>query len=330
MLLFIPTSCLLLLLCLLPASDGRAPSTLQGDEQLDREDQVARTPKEEPGKKISVLQLSDDNDHTADADGEYTHAHLTKPGMPRDFTLCIAFRVETWYTEFTGSFMYVLKDKNGKSWSYIMVGMGSPVQHKTIYAVSMGKVWFEVKTDSLLFPTVWTRMCLSNDAGSGRVRLAVDGKIWMDEIYPDALEEDVNRPLDLDMDVGYRSRAPSLEFVGEFVDLNIFSSALSTTRMIALTQAGSAECGSPGDFLNWAEPSWQKFSPLENASDSVWYLHSQARLMDVEELDGPCHRQSVYNVFTVTFKAHSDCMHHCQKIGQGRSPPVRRSRSRRP
>ena len=152
MVLSIPTSCLLLLLCLLPVSDGSTLPIPQGDGELDREDQLARKPKEEPGNKISVLQVSDDNDHTADADGEYTHVHLTKPGMPRDFTLCIAFRAETWYTEFTASFMYVLKGKNGKSWSYIMVGMGSPDQHKTIYAVTIGKVWFQVKTDSLVFP----------------------------------------------------------------------------------------------------------------------------------------------------------------------------------
>ena len=114
----LPTSCqLLLLLSHLPVSHSRAPSTLQGDREDMLEEQpgqVARTPKEEPSKKISVLQLSDDNDHTADADGEYTHAHLTKPGFPRDFTLCVAFRVEAWYTEFTGSYIYVLKGKNGE------------------------------------------------------------------------------------------------------------------------------------------------------------------------------------------------------------------------
>ena len=123
--------------------------------------------------------------------------------------------------------------------------------------------------------------------------LAVDGKIWMDEVYPDSVEEkDLNRPLDLAVDIGFRRRAPSLEFAGEFVDLNIFSSALSTARMVGLTQSGSEECGGPGDFLNWAEPSWQQFSKMDNITDNVWTLHSHARLMDVEELDGPCHRQS--------------------------------------
>ena len=41
------------------------------------------------------------------------------------------------------------------------------------------------------------------------------------------------------------------------------------------------------------------------------------------ELEGPCRRESKLTVYTADFEYHSDCMEHCQKLGQGRSPPVR-------
>ena len=88
--------------------------------------------------------------------------------------------------------------------------------------------------------------------------------------------------------------------------------------MIAMTQAGSEECGSPGDFLSWEE--------------AKWHLTSRARKLMVGELEGPCRMESTLHVYAVNFKYHgaatngdkvSGCMEHCHKIGRGRSPPVR-------
>ena len=76
-----------------------------------------------------------------------------------------------------------------------------------------------------------------------------------------------------------------------------------------MTQAGSEVCGVPGDFLSWEE--------------KVWTLHSQAKMVKVDELEGPCRREREMHVFTADFELHSDFMHHCEKLGKGRSPPVR-------
>ena len=42
-----------------------------------------------------------------------------------------------------------------------------------------------------------------------------------------------------------------------------------------------------------------------------------------EELEGPCRRDSAMNVFTANYNQHSECMYHCEKLGKGRSPPIR-------
>ena len=38
--------------------------------------------------------------------------------------------------------------------------------------------------------------------------------------------------------------------------------------------------------------------------------------------EGPCRRESQVQVFTADFDYHGDCMWHCTKIMDGRSPPV--------
>ena len=92
----------------------------------------------------------------------------------------------------------------------------------------------------------------------------------------------------------------------------------ATASMAALTEAGSEECGAPGDYVSWEEEDWK--------------LTSQARIEMVEDLQGPCRRESEVTVYTAIFKYHSaatnkakvsGCMEHCEKLGQGRSPPVR-------
>ena len=90
--------------------------------------------------------------------------------------------------------------------------------------------------------------------------------------------------------------------------LNIFSSPLSPERMVAITQAGSEDCGAPGDFVSWVDAGWQ--------------LHSQASIQ-MEALEGPCQRESPLHVYSADFAAHSECMQHCEKLSKGRSPPVR-------
>ena len=76
---------------------------------LGREDQpppgyAARQPKIESGKQTAVIDVSDDIDQETDSSGEYTGASLTKPEMPKDFTICGAFRMEAWTTPFSKCF----------------------------------------------------------------------------------------------------------------------------------------------------------------------------------------------------------------------------------
>ena len=53
-------------------------------------------------------------------------------------------------------------------------------------------------------------------------------------------------------------------------------------------------------------------------------MHSQAKVVGVDkDWEGPCRRESKVHVFNAHFEWYQDCMHHCQKISGGRSPPVR-------
>ena len=169
-----------------------------------------------------------------------------------------------------------------------------------------------VNTASKWFPLTWTRVCVSFDTVSFTVTIVIDGKVMYEKVRQEDMEKDVNRPINLNITLGYKvdKWGYSEENTGQYSHLNIFSSPLSLKRMVAMTTAGSEECGAPGDFLSWEEADWQ--------------ILSQARMVSVDEQEeGPCRRESVMHVFTANFNDHSQCMHHCQKLGKGRSPPVR-------
>ena len=89
--------------------------------------------------------------------------------------------------------------------------------------------------------------------------------------------------------------------------VNMYSSPLTTASMVALT-ISEEECNAPGDVISW--------------EGATWKLSSKARIQMVEEFEGPCRRGSSLDVFQPS-SSHKDCMEHCQKLGQGRSPPVR-------
>ena len=235
--------------------------------------------------------------------------------MPNDFTICSAYKIEAWTTPFTTVILYVLTAQPVVAYSsaYVTINAGDTF---TEFRVSIGNVHNDVRSDEVLFPLTWTRLCLSLDRMTGKIRLVVNGEVVIDKDHKEALDEDDWRPADLDLVLGYRW--DGIELTGTISQLNIFSSPLPTARMVALTSAGGEECGAPGDYVSWEEEDWK--------------LTSQARMEMVGELEGPCRRESEVTVYTAHFEYHgvatnpgkvSGCMEHCEKLGQGRSPPVR-------
>ena len=225
------------------------------------------------------------------------------PDLPRVFTFCTAFMVETWTTGTTEAVLWQLKDESGDRWAYISMYAS---QTYTEFEVSLGKVSLVRHNDRVLFPLTWTHVCLSLDSASGRLVLVVDGEVLEESVQQEVLEDNGNRPVNLSVVLGYNFATGS-EYTGITSMLNIFSSSLSTSRMVAVTSAGGVECGAPGDLLSWEEAEWQ--------------LISGARIELVEE--EPCRRESDMTVYSADFQYQIQCMNHCPKIGSGRSPPVR-------
>ena len=57
---------------------------------------------------LKVLDFSADKDHEPDINGEYTGATLEAGPLPESFTICSAFMVEAWTTEFSSAYMFAL------------------------------------------------------------------------------------------------------------------------------------------------------------------------------------------------------------------------------
>ena len=251
---------------------------------------------------VKVLDFSADNDQQPDNNGEYTEAIQDFGPLPETFTICVASMSEAWTTPFPAHRMWNVIHPDGNQWAY---NYFDATEH--YYEAEVGPVSMINTTEGLIFPTTWVRNCLA--VGTTKLRMVADGELLMEKEYKS--EEDKSRPanllirLGLDIDAWDFAR----EFTGRVADLNVFKSDLSVDRMKGITTAGGKECGAPGDLVNWEE--------------AEWTLHSQAKWIEVDrEWEGPCRRESQVQVFTADFTYHKDCMHHCQKISGGRSPPV--------
>ena len=244
-----------------------------------------------------ILDFSLDSDHEPDSNGSYTSATLEKEDLPPSFTICGAHMVKAWTTEFTAGVLFMLK-KDGKdsAWSFVYLYAAAGYTEYQVYLGGSTVIFASIPT--LYFPLQWTRVCMSLDTDSAMVRLVVDGQMLGQEEYKAHEEEE--RPLNVFMLLGARS--PSQEYSGQLANLNMFSSALSLERMVGLTTAGGEECRALGDYITWEE--------------AEWTLHSAARMLEVEAIEGPCRDGSKVQVFTADFTYHHNCMNHCQKIGQ--------------
>ena len=151
-----------------------------------------------------MIIFSDDVDHAPDSSGEYTRASLTKPDMPKDFTICAAYMVEAWTTAFASAVLFQLNDRGGDQWAYVMM---YAARYYTEFNVYIGRVTVEAYIDRLLFLLMWTRVCVSLDTVTGSVRIVVNGEVLEDKVHQEALEEDTWRPDNLNMVLGYSSVA---------------------------------------------------------------------------------------------------------------------------
>ena len=256
-----------------------------------------------PKEMLRVFDFSEDVDRKPDSNGEYTSATLEAVPLPESFTICSAVMVEAWTTVFSEADMFTLLSNDGDEWGYTNLYAGNLY---TEYYVQLGPVFFTKQTQTVFFPLQWSRVCLSLDSVKSKVVLVADGQLLGEEEYE--REEDEKRTTLISLVLGFYPSTFS-EYSGRVSELNIFNSALSVERMIAQTTAGGEECGAPGDLVNWEE--------------AEWTLHSQAKVIEVDrEWEGPCRRESQVQVFTADFTFHKDCMRHCQKIFDGRSPSV--------
>ena len=275
------------------------------------EEQTAKRVKREPRSTkslntqdeplLKVLSFADDIDNKADSNGEFTSATLKKANLPESFTICWAFMVDAWTTDFVSVDVFYILKEDGSQWGYVHF-YAAPTY--TNYEVHLGPSEFAFQTESVFFPLQWTRVCLALETPIGRATLVVDGQVLGEAEYEK--EKDKDRPTNLSLLLGHGT---VYEWVGKTTDLNIFSYALPAEKMEGITTAGARNCGAAGDFVSW--------------ENTEWSLHSKAKIVEVkEQTEGPCRRESKLNVFTAEFKSHQDCMHHCQKIAGGQSPPV--------
>ena len=257
---------------------------------------------------LKVVSFANDNDNEADKNGRFTSAELEKENLPKSFTICASFSTEAWSAinaQFAKVAAPTFLTEEGEVWGYIRLKAG---RNFTNYDVLFGTTWMKSKVFTLLFPLQWTSYCVVVHSQNLTVHLVVDGNLLAQATLEEA--EGNKRPRHLNLLLGYfRTSGQNHERPGRTANLNVFSSALSLTRVKGLTKSDGKECGAVGDFLSWDVEQWR--------------LRSKTKVVELnEEIDSPCRPESEIQLFTANFYHHRGCMQHCQKISQGRSPSV--------
>ena len=139
-----PSLLLLLLCCLWPVDCRRL--TLEPTRKPDTT-KTTRLAKANGGVRYSVVNFSDDIDGEPDSRGEFTSASLSKPDMPRDFTICTAFMAQAWTTDFTSAHLFSLRGLDGELWAYFSLYARAS---STPFTVKLGELKFS--TTFLVIP----------------------------------------------------------------------------------------------------------------------------------------------------------------------------------
>ena len=182
------------------------------------------------------------------------------------------------------------------------------------------KVEFTAKEKlPIFFAQSWVRACMSLDTTTGMVRIVVDGKVVEDALHPGIKFFADKMPTNFTIRIGNAAAINAI-----FANVNMFSEPPSLDKMVAMTTSGGEECGAMGDFLNWDEAEWNVKNEWLSGGWSDWVLVINAsKVVEVEWMAGPCWRETKIRVYQIdNLHKHSDCMNHCKKIGNGRSPSV--------
>ena len=120
------------------------------------------------------------------------------------------------------------------------------------------------------------------------MRVVVDGELLGEQGFNK--EEIGEVPANFSLLVGIDNMID--ENTGRTTNLNVFSSMLSADQMEGMTASGGNACGEAGDYLSWEEVL------------TLAKLHSEAKIVELDALEGPCRRESEVQVFTASFDHH--------------------------
>ena len=227
------------------------------------------------------------------------------------------------------AFFQFLNDE-GKIWAQLLLS-ARPTETWIIAKIGRGDDKVEIDATEKLpifFPAQsWVRACTTLDTVTGVARIVVDGKVLEDSVRP-KLKDFADKML-TNFTIRIGKGAPPNGNTGagintKFTNINMFSEPPSLEKMIAMTTPDDGECGAVGDFLNWDEAEWNVKNEWLSGGWSDWVLVINAsKVVEMEWMAGPCWRETKIRVYQIdNLHKHSDCMNHCKKIGNGRSPSV--------
>ena len=236
----------------------------------------------------------------ADNDLSHPRAYTSwlAPAMSFSWTICSAIMLKDWPSA-KSSELYVWRmtaDERDRASLQI-----SATESGTTFLASYNILdTVRISTGKTLFPGKWIRSCFSRkqtENNETQLTLVINGSLIAQEKYDEepAFAEKQADKFDLVLGNSFPgwTRGWGSRFRGITTDVNMFSTALTTGKMVETTNGDNSEsCGQPGDLVSWA--------------NTAWILENNATMLGLDKiLDSPCRRESSVNIFVIYGLHHS-------------------------
>ena len=218
--------------------------------------------------------------------------------LPTSFTLCSSHKPY----KLDGHGFYYITDENHNPWMTF--------RWKLKFGKGYFKIYFGYHPPSILYtndvdkivPNNWYNVCLAVDILTGKISLAVNGRLLFHRVslkeMPPELPAGLNDRLHIGVWYHYSESDPLEQFFGSVSNIQIHHGGTET-----LENLFESACHQQGDFLAWQDMKWKRTGK-----------HIEEKEIEQNIL---CSMNATFDVAFPVKQSQRDSVRTCQKLGHG-------------
>ena len=218
--------------------------------------------------------------------------------LPASFTLCSSHK----QYKLDGRGFYYITDDNKKPWMTFRWKLRFGKMDFKIYFGSEPPAILYIDDADEIVPNNWYNVCLAVDILTGKISLAVDGRLLFHRVFlkemPSALSDGLKDRLHIGVWYHYGDSDPLEQFFGSVSNIQIHHGGTETLENLL-----KVACYQQGEFIAWQNMKWMQTGK-----------HVEENEIEQNDL---CSRNATLDVAFPIKQDQRDSVRTCQKLGHG-------------